>query len=149
MDNVTGGSQGTPAETTSKQELLSSTATPVPAKPLSKDDIRAAILGSAGRYRRTKVSVNGVQVEIRQPSMAAMMAAEAQSTVQNLFLSILLNYAYVPDTDEKVFDDTDEEVLRQLGFSGDVQAVLDAFQEVTKISTKEAEQTFTTSPPGS
>lgn len=108
----------------------------MPAK--TRDSIRSAILSSESKRRKSKVlPFFGQDIEIRQPSVGDMMKF---SEGNKSFIQVLIDFAFVPGTNEKVFEATDKAALEELPFNEDVQAVLDAVTELTSASVKDAEK---------
>ena len=87
------------------------------------DQIRAATVGSAKQFRREKVTVNGVEIEVRQPSIRErariLKASKAQTGDQEkidlgeLFVTAAIACCYDPGTSQKVFTDADRESLME------------------------------------
>lgn len=104
----------------------------VPHKP-SRNELRKAIF--AARPVRTKlVMFYGQQIEIRQPKMGDILAAQAQDDREQGIINILISYAYVPGTDEKVFEEGDADAIKEMGFGADFTAVSQAFAELTDVN---------------
>lgn len=82
---------------------------------MSRDSIRAKILGVS---RKSKVvEVDGIQIEVRQPSVGEMMSLTASDDKkQDLMIHSIVENCYVPGTNERVFDETDIDGLRAMPF---------------------------------
>lgn len=92
----------------------------------ARDKIRAATLGNKGQFKTEVVEVNGVSVAVKQPSVgeredmfAAIDADAGSSAVDYAKMFKLMTWGvikltYVPDTNERVFDDADyDELMNQ------------------------------------
>ena len=122
---------------------------------MNRNELRAALLSSpARRTKLVTIPVNGVgvEVELRQPTLAerdAMVAAaqafanraaksKTDVNIPNgvLIIHTLIGAAYVPGTDEKVFEPADAQALLQAGIGGWVEDVVAA---TSSLMSKEAE----------
>ena len=98
-----------------------------------RDAIRKATLGTTAKFKSEKVKFNGVEVEIRQPSVKGrkelfhrcMDEAGRVDTMEFLTWGVIYN-TYVPGTDELVFEDSDYDALVSRPSGG----FLDKFGEV-------------------
>lgn len=104
-----------------------------------RDDIRSKIF--ATKDLKSKIlDFFGTQIELRQPRLSDILAAQQQQKEQGedgvsaAVISILLQYAYVPGTSEKVFEDADRDSLLSLPFDENLIAVTDALQELTQVN---------------
>jgi hypothetical protein len=91
--------------------------------PLSRDALRAKIFGA--KPESTTIEFFGGQVELRQPKLEALMEMR-RSNQEDALTQMLINYAYVPGSDEHVFEDTDEESIKQIPFGADMQRLTQA-----------------------
>ena len=86
---------------------------------LNREDTRAAIFGSI-QFKNKKIKIFGVDVEVRQPSigeLSAMNVLDPEKPDRNALIELMIQYSYVPGTDEKVFEESDREYM--LGFPMD------------------------------
>lgn len=99
----------------------------------ARDKIRGALMGATPVFRSEVVNYNGVDVELRQPSVAVRRDLYRKCQDENgkvdfldfLTWSVIYN-AYVPETNERVFIPEDYEVLVAKPTGG----FLDEFGEV-------------------
>lgn len=109
----------------------------------SRDNIRAKILGST-TVSTIAVDFFGEQIELRQATVGQMQkmidAQNAGDATSKGVVAYLIAYAYVPGTDEKLFDDADAEVLGQLPFDDNMKALTDAINKLTNMSVSDAEK---------
>lgn len=94
----------------------------------SRDDIRAEILNSKGEVRL--VPFGKVQVEIRTPDLEDLLQYRNMEDDDLAMARAIINNVYVPGTDERVFDNTDAEVLMKAKFTKDMKALNKAIMEV-------------------
>lgn len=89
----------------------------------ARDKIRSLTLGQAAKFRSEVVNIDGVDFEVRQPSIAgrstllkmAGVKADTESA-QNIDITrmqvlVVIHMTYVPGTNERVFDAADEAAL--------------------------------------
>jgi len=104
----------------------------VPHKP-SRDELRKRIF--AGQPVRSKVvQFNGADIEIRQPKMRDILEAQSEENRADGIVNILIRYAFVPGTDQHVFEDSDADAIKEMGFGADFTAVSKAFGELTDVN---------------
>jgi hypothetical protein len=115
-----------------EQEKLDEEAERAEAGPqLTRDQMRDMIFGAEPESEI--IDFFNVRLELRQPPMSTMLEAR-QGAPQNALLMMLVNYAYVPGTDEHVFDDGDIEMLKGLPLSPSTQRALEACNKLMGIS---------------
>lgn len=95
---------------------------------LSRDEMRAKIFSAKPAFEIVD-DFYGVRLELRQPSLAIALEARNQGETEAVF-QMLLNYAFVPGTNEKVFEPTDVDMLRDLPFG---PAMTDLMGKVNKL----------------
>lgn len=111
--------------------------------PLTRDAARAKIFAAENKKGESVVlQFFGTEIELKQPSIG-----EIQKFGENVaeggriaFAQILVDYAYVPGTQEKVFESGDIASLNQLPFNADIQRVIDTIETFTNLSVKDAEK---------
>src|SRR6516165_9567080 len=99
-----------------------------------RDRIRAELLKT--RPVKSKViEFFGQQIEIKQLTLGAVIDARTMfDDQQGALINILLRYAYVPGTEELLFEDTDGDSLRALPFGGDFVSLTNAITELTNLT---------------
>lgn len=113
---------------------MSNKETAAEAAPITRDSVRSAIFANAGKYRKETLSFFGTEIELRQPSLGAIIEAKEAANSQNAIINTLIRYAYVPGTNVKVFEDADEEALRELPFGGDFIEVTKKLEVLTEVN---------------
>lgn len=107
----------------------------------TRDELRSAILSSANMKRKSvKLKFFGAEIELLQPTAGDIMRYMDDSTKSLNIANVLLDYAYVPGTEEKVFEEGDLENIKQLPFNEDMQALVKAIEQFTNIMVGEAEK---------
>ncbi len=108
------------------------------AKVLTRDQIRAKIFKKQSFENRI-FPLYGTKIELRQPSVGDIMNArkeEGESEMTGI-LSLLAEYCYVPETQEKIFESGDAEELLALPFTPEFAEVNAAILEMTGIRIKD------------
>jgi hypothetical protein len=89
-----------------------------------RDALRSALLGKSKRISKTIEIAEGVEIEIRQPTVGArsriMIAAGVSGASQDLNdlaaiqIAAVVHCSFVPGTNERIFDAADRGVLEEL-----------------------------------
>ncbi len=97
-----------------------STTEPAPTTTVAttRDQIRDAIF--AAKPKSEVITFFGVKVEVRQPDLGAILEKREQGQQDQTF-GMLLDYTFVPGTQDRVFDATDVDSIRLLPFGEDMQ----------------------------
>jgi hypothetical protein len=111
---------------------------PVPAsseKKLSRDEIRQRIFSAENKQKSSRIiHFGGVDIELRQPSVRETLALGDSMGNDRIFLvNFLIQYAYVPRSEEKIFDPADYDMLADLPFGKDMSEASRALRELTDI----------------
>lgn len=108
--------------------------TETPDKPLTRDQLRAQILGQ--KPKTELVSLFGATVEIRQPSLKRIMNMRQmdEDVKATIFLT---EFTFVPGTDDLLFDDADQDALLELPFSADFQAFIEKMNGLMGLEAQE------------
>lgn len=99
-----------------------------------RDQMRADFFSSEKNKPESRIiKFRGYDIEIRQPNLGAILAAQSGENSRSV-AQTLIQYAFVPGTDEKIFDPEDEESLLRMPFGGDFVRVADALTELTSVN---------------
>jgi hypothetical protein len=113
-----------------------------PTMPMDARALKSIIFAAQNKkFRSKKVDFFGATIEIRQPSLVKMLSLkidEDDKRAAGTF--ILMNYAYAPDTGEQLFQDVDQDSLCSMPYGESFARVMEAFQEVTGTTIKEAQK---------
>lgn len=105
-----------------------------------RDKIRGEIFSAENRKTKSEIiDFYGAKIEVRQPLVAQIVNEDDAEEGRAGIVSSLLKYAYVPHTEEKVFDEADVDTLMTMPFSRDFGRFAEAFQKLTNIDVKGAE----------
>ncbi len=103
------------------------------AVPLTRDDLRNALLGSAPKPESQVIMLFGVEVELRQPNLASIMKARAEGDDTTRAIDMIIEYAYVPGTDEHVFETADRDTIKTWPFGKDLANLNAVIAELTGV----------------
>lgn len=106
-------------------------------KKLTRDEMRAQIFGSKPK----SVVVDdfyGTSVELRQPTLQVALQQRNAPEDERVFF-MLTDYAFVPETDEKLFEPEDVDALRSLPFGNDFTRLMDSINSLLGIKPQEVE----------
>lgn len=97
----------------------------------TRDEIRAAIFNQKAAVE--PVVFFGQKLELRQPELGTILDMRQEGLEMN-GMKMLTDFAFVPGTNEKVFEEADTESLRQLPFGPDVQRLMSAVAVLLGVS---------------
>jgi hypothetical protein len=94
-----------------------------------RDVLRSAVLGAKPNFKTATVTVDGQDYEVRQPTNKQRSVIMRSSRVENskgekeaddlmLTLNAIIALTYVPNTEEKVFETTDYDILASMPAGG-------------------------------
>ena len=99
-----------------------------------RNSLRSKILGKIDSDSEI-ITFRGVEIELRQPTVKEVIErGESGFGV----VDFLIDNAYIPGTNIKVFEDADKEVLEQIPFGPDVSAVIGAIGRLTGLDVESA-----------
>lgn len=105
-----------------------------------RDEIRAALLGNKIHPRSKVIEVFGVEIELRQPTLGSILKARDLDDAEERAVEMIIRYAYVPGTDELVFEPEDKDALLGWPVGDDVMRIQNAIAEMTGIDISTAEE---------
>lgn len=109
------------------QETVATTVD-APPKKLTRDDIRSAILTAPADV--DKVDCFGIKVEVRAPDLETLTQYRDFKTDDTVLARAIINNVYVPDTEERVFDEADIDGLMKSKFGKDMRKLVAAVNRV-------------------
>jgi len=108
--------------------------------PIKRDDVRKKIFGNTLKGSREIITLFGAEIEIRQPTLGMILEAQQEVDRRKALVRILVNYCFVPGTDDHVFDETDEETILQLPFGPELTKLNEVIARMTAINVASAEK---------
>lgn len=106
----------------------------------ARDAIRAKIF-SSDTFKSTPVTAFGVKIEIRQAALGRVLDLQAklESDRSSAISQALIEFCFVPGTDEQIFDDEDVQAILKLPFGEEFQKIQDVISKIMNIDIGEAE----------
>lgn len=105
-----------------------------------RDEIRGKILATH-QLASEVIDIFGTKVELRQPTLQDVLLiqqakedSEDGAVPISAVAKVLIQYSYVPETNEKVFEEGDGPAIMQLPFGNDMIRVTDALEKLTKVN---------------
>lgn len=115
-------------------------ATPEPASEsatesavVSRAQARARIFASK-KLRSERFDFFGIEVELRQPTFGAVMDVQANKDREAGIIQTLVDQAYVPGTNEKLFEPADVDQFLEMPFGADFIRVTEALEKLTEVN---------------
>lgn len=106
----------------------------------TRDQLRAVLIGKKHEPQRKRVELFGVEVELQQPTLRSILEAQDASDELTRTADVFIQYAYVPDTDERVFEEGDRDVILNWPFTEDLVKVQLLIAELTGVDIRDAEE---------
>lgn len=101
----------------------------------TRDEIRGAIFASENMKPETvEIDFLGTKIEIRQPNLGAILSISTGEDRRDAMVNMLITYAFVPGTDEQVFEEADKANLLLIPFGKDFQRLQKAITALTDVN---------------
>lgn len=114
---------------------------------MDRKELRAQLIGMKHVPERRKVTLFGCEVELQQPTLASILTASQEDTSEkDRTTDVFIKYAYVPGTDELVFEEGDREVILGWPYTQELLDVQTAIMELTGVNIGEAEEDLKANP---
>lgn len=98
---------------------------------MSRNDIRTAILNA--KPKKKVIELFGQKIELRQPKVGDILTIQDSADNLDRFFSVMLNYCYVPGTDEKVFEEADRDSLASVPFGPEFDTLNEAITDLIEV----------------
>ena len=125
-------------------EPQTQTQQPDQAQAQSQPQLKADRVSLRNQILTTKVTsqnvlFNGAEIEVRQPDLGAILdiRQESQQNEAEAQIRMIMMYCYVPGTDERLFEDGDEEVIKKLPFNADMRRLVRTLQSLVGMTEEE------------
>ncbi len=116
------------------------------AAPLTRAEIRSALIGSTPLAKSVLIHVWGIDMELRQPTLKAIMDTRDIESSSERAVEMIIKYAYVPGTDELIFEDSDAELILRWPFGEDMLKVQETITELTGLDIESAKEDLKDNP---
>ncbi len=114
--------------------------------PLTRDEIRAVLLGKTPLAKSKLITVFGVEIELRQPTLASIMTTREIEDPKVRATEMIIKYAYVPGTEEYVFENTDREMILRWPFGEDLLLLQQTITDLTGLDIDAAKEDLEENP---
>jgi len=97
---------------------------------LTRDQLRAKIFAADNKKGKSKV-VNffGTEIEVRQPTVGQVTDYTKDGKENISLITMLINHTFVPGTNDRVFEESDADGLKELPFTEDMRTITDVVAE--------------------
>ena len=100
---------------------------------LTRDEIRAALVGNKQISKSVNFTLFDIDIELRQPSFKSIMEARTEGDSLTRAIDMIIKYAYVPGSDELIFEEGDRPQIELWPFGEDLVRIQEAITELTGI----------------
>lgn len=114
--------------------------------PMTRDELRAVLIGKTPLAKSEVIEVFGVKLELRQPTLKSIMDAREIEDSATRAVSMIIKYAYVPGTDDLIFEDTDAELILRWPFGEDLLKLQETITELTGLDIETAKEDLKQNP---
>jgi len=104
-----------------------------------RDDIRGKIF-SGSRIESEILDVFGTQIELRPPTLGALMDAQDAKDTKTSVALMIIRYSYVPDTSIQVFEEADIDSVLDLRFGEDLRKMQAAITRLSGVDMEQAKK---------
>jgi hypothetical protein len=109
----------------------------------TRDELRARILGQ--KVRRVPVELNDADgtvyfVDVQEPVVDRQLDQPMEQTNKERMIKLVIDHTFVPDTNERVFEDADLDGMQGMPFGQGFGTILNKIMELTNLveATKQA-----------
>ena len=99
----------------------------------TRDEIRAKLLGKTPLAETKMISLYGMDIELRQPTLEAILKSRDIDDNVARAVDMIIEYAFVPGTDDHVFETADREMILRWPFGKDLQTLNEAIADLTGV----------------
>ncbi len=118
----------------------------VAAIPLTRDQIRAALLGKTPEAKVVSITAFGITMDLRQPRFGDIMDAREEPNPAKRAADLIAQYACVPGTNELIFEDSDIEMMLRWPFGEELVELQNAIAKLTGLDITGAEDEIKADP---
>lgn len=123
-----------------------------------RNDTRSKVLGGAADAKKILLTINGAEVEVRQPSMASRArimragtpdavlgkkrkkGAPVRNEILDVQIEAVIACTFVPGTNQPVFDAADRKTFMELPSGSWADKLFEAAMELINVDVEEAEK---------
>ena len=113
---------------------------------LTRDELRAGLIGKKHEVKSELVMLFGMEIELRQPTLRGILDVRSEDNVETRTTDVFINYAYVPGTNDRVFEDTDRDAILNWPFTEELTDIQMIIARLTGVDLGPAEEDLKTDP---
>lgn len=108
--------------------------------------MRANTLGAKRDFKKEIVTIEGIEYEVRQPTLrersdlrkrcSSISGETMKFDIFEFLIWAVIGFTYVPNTDEKVFEETDYDALSDLPAGGWFDELSEVASKLTNVDSK-------------
>lgn len=102
--------------------------------PIARRDAMRSTIFASRNVESELVTLAGEEIEIRTPSLGAVLDSREESSTKRMMARMIINYCYVPGTDQQLFESADMEMLLNMPFNREFVKLNEAIQRLTGIN---------------
>ncbi len=118
----------------------------VPTAAPTRDELRAKLLGNTVKPEFELITVFDTEIELRQPTFRDLMKVREIADTATRSVEMIVQYAFVPGTNERIFEEGDRERILNWPFGGDLVKVNAAIAKLTGIDIEAIEEELENNP---
>lgn len=99
----------------------------------TRAEIRQKLLGDAPKPEIRKLKLFGMEIDLHQPTLRGILDAQGMEDEKERAVNTIVEYAYVPDTMERIFEITDRDVILSWPFTEELVDLQVAVAEMTGV----------------
>jgi hypothetical protein len=112
----------------------------------TRNELRAALIGKKHLPNSERVQLFGVEIELRQPTLSSILKSREEDDERKRTTDVFLNYAYVPGTDELIFEEGDRDTILNWPFSEELFQIQMIIAKLTGVDIGTAMEDIQTDP---
>ncbi len=106
-----------------------------------RDQIRSGIFSKESKTPDSRdITFFGQEIRIRQPDIGTILEYRNRDDRKEAMIEMIIMFAYVPDTNDRVFEPADKDSILGLPFGKDFSALNSAITELTTVDLESAEK---------
>lgn len=122
-------------------------------KPEDKDvitftrtQLRDGLLGNVPKPKTKTVPLFGMSIELHQPTLRSILDNQGIEDTKQRGTKMIIEYSYIPGTNERIFDDADREMILNWPFTNELIDLQMSIAELTGVDTTDAEKDLLADP---
>ncbi len=115
-------------------------------KSQTRQEMRDALLGNKHLAKSEIVTLYGVRLELRQPTLGAILDGQDIEDSKARSIDMIIRFACVPGTHERVFEDGDRELILNWPFGDDLVLLQQTITKLSGLKVDDAEKELKTNP---